>query len=111
MSMRPPRPAKDVLRDWLPELSARLGRSTDELERRGLSAHDFSGSQSAEVRYPHGHTHRFDFAFAVVRPDAALAAVFSEHAGYVEFELIDDTAVAEVRDEILHRHEAPQDAD
>ena len=35
-------------------------------------------------------THRFTFAFAVVRPSEGEAAIFSEHAGYIEFELVDD---------------------
>jgi hypothetical protein len=91
----------------LPELAARLGRSVEELERRGLSAHDFSGSQSVEIRYPYGHVHRIASAFAVIRPAAALAAVLSEHAGDAEFELIADRVVAEIRDEILHWH-APE---
>ena len=97
---------KDVIRDWLPELAAKLGRSTAELEQRGLSAYDFSSSRTVEIRYPYGHVHRIELAFALVRPAAGLAAVFSEHAGYPEFELIDDCVVAEIRDEIIYRHDS-----
>ena len=110
MVMRPLRAAKDVLRDWLPELSVRLGRSIEALEARGLSAHDFGGDRSVEIRYPYGHVHRMALSFAVVKPKAGLAAVFSEHAGYVEFELVEDTVVVEVIDEIVYRHE-PEELD
>lgn len=110
MSMKPLRPMKEVLREWLPELSEKLGRSVEELGQRGLSAYDFSSADAVEIRYPYGHVHRINFAFAVVRPKDALAAVFSEHAGYVEFELIEDCIVAEIHDEIVYRHE-PDEVD
>ena len=110
MSMMALRPMKDVILDWLPELAARLGRSAEELERHGLSASDFSSSCTVEIRYPYGHVHRIMLAFALVRPSARLAAVFSEHAGYSEFELIDECVIAEIRDEIIYRHDsAPSD--
>jgi hypothetical protein len=103
--MKPLRPWKEVLRDWVPEVATKLERPEAELLSRGLSAFDFSSSKSVEVRYPYGLTHRFTFAFAVVRPLTGEAAVFSEHSGYVEFQLVDECVVAEI-DEDIYRHEA-----
>ena len=103
--MKPLRQSKLVLRDWLPELAEKLKRSEAELLSRGLGALDFSPSRSVEVRFPFGHTHRFNFAFAVVRPRTSEAAVFSEHAGYVEFQLVEDCVVAEIH-EVIYRHDA-----
>ncbi len=98
------RPLKEVLRDWAPEVASKLKRQEAELVVRGLSATDFSSCQAVEVRLP-GVTHRFSFAFAVIRRETGEAAVFSEHAGYVEFQLADDDVVAEIVEDI-YRHEA-----
>ncbi len=100
VQLRPLRPAKEVLKDWVTELSAKLGRTETELRLRGLSAYDFSPACSVEVRYPFGCTHRIESAFAVVRPQASQAAVFSEHAGYLEFDLVEGCVVAEMREDI-----------
>ncbi len=96
--MKPPRSPKEVLRDWAPEVARKLQRSQEELLSCGLGASDFSPSRSVEIRFP-GATHRFSFAFVVVRPDTGEAAVFSEHAGYVEFQLVDECVVAEISEE------------
>ena len=103
--MKPIRPFKEVVRDWAPELTKKLGRSEAELLSRGLGASDFSPAKSVEIRFPHGLTHRFSFAFAVVRPHTGEAAVFSEHAGYVEFQLVEETIVAEIHEDTYY-HEA-----
>jgi len=100
MQLRPLRPPKDVLNDWAAELEAKLGRPQAELRKRGLSAYDFSSACAVEVRYPFGCTHRIKSAFVVVRPQGRQAAVFSEHAGYLEFELVEDCVVAEIREDI-----------
>src|SRR6202008_635400 len=86
--MKPPRPLQDVLRDWAPELSRKLGRSTVEIRRNGLTANDFSIADTVEVRDPDGSKIRFKFAFSLVRPRRKEAAVFSEHDGYLEFSLV-----------------------
>src|ERR1700712_2082490 len=99
--MKPLRPQKEVLRDWVPELAVKLGRPVAELLSRGLSAYDFSSSTSVEVRFPYGLTHRFTFAFAVVRESTGEAAIFSEHAGYVEFQLVEDCVVAEIEEDLI----------
>jgi hypothetical protein len=103
----PNRPWFDVLQDWVPELAKKLNRSEDALLARGLGATDFSPAKSVEVRFPDGATHRYTFAFAVVRPAANLAAVFSEHSGYLEFSLVDDAVVAEIH-EHLYWHKEQQ---
>ncbi len=102
--MKPIRPWKEVLRDWAPEVASKLQRPEVELLARGLSATDFSSAHAVEVRLS-GVTHRFSFAFAVVRPETGEAAIFSEHGGYVEFQLGDDDVVAEIVENI-YRHEA-----
>jgi hypothetical protein len=101
--MRPLRPPREVLRDWSTELSAKLGRPQDEIITRGLTAHDFSPDSSVEVRDPSGMVVRFSFAFAVIRPTSSQAAVFTEHSGYVEFDLIEDSVVAEIQENIYRQ--------
>lgn len=68
-------------------------------------AYDFDTSTAVEVRYPNGMTYRFNSAFVLVRKRKALAAVFTEHAGYAEFDLVDDCEVVELR-EVYYRHNA-----
>ncbi len=101
--MKPLRPWKDVLTDWAQELSERLGRPRDEILAQGLSADDFSPCDAVEVRQPSGMTIRFGYAFAVVRPATKEAAVFTEHDGYVEFDLFEDSVVAEISENIYRQ--------
>ena len=101
--MRPLRPQREVLRDWSTELSVKLGRPQGEIITRGLSATDFSAGSSVEVRDPNGMVVRFSLAFAVVRPTTRQAAVFTEHGGFVEFDLIEDSVVAEIHEDIYRQ--------
>ena len=101
--MKPIRPWKDVVTEWAPELSAKLGRSVEAILTDGLNANDFSPSSFVEVRDPSGWTMKFSFAFAVVRPAMKQAAVFTEHSGYVEFDLVEDSVVAEINEEIYRQ--------
>lgn len=101
--MKPLRSWKEVIRDWAPEVASKVGRSEAELLEQGLSALDFSPFRTVEVRLT-GLTHRFDRAFAVVRPQTGEVAVFSEHAGYIEFQLVVDDVVAEIEED-SYRHE------
>ena len=101
--LRPPRKPSEVVIDWAPELSARLGRPIDALLRDGLGADDFSIATSVEVRRPDGSPLAFKFAFSVVRPIERSAAVFSEHDGYLEFLLVDDATVVEIHEDIIYR--------
>lgn len=103
VQLRPLRPFRDVLNDWAAELEEKLGRPEAELRQRGLSAYDFSPACAVEVRYPFGCTHRIESAFAVIRPQTRQAAVFSEHAGYLEFDLVEDCVVAEIREDIYRQ--------
>ena len=102
--MKPLRRQIDVLRDWATELSARLGRPVEEILANGLTAHDFSSDSSVEVRTDYGVRTRISLAFALIRPELGQAAVFSEHSGYVEFDLEPDTVVAEIV-ESIYRHD------
>lgn len=101
--MKPLRSWKEVIRDWAPEVAAKVGRTEAEILGQGLSAMDFSPFRSVEVRLT-GLTHRFDRAFAAVRPETGEVAVFSEHAGYLEFQLVADDVVAEIEED-FYRHE------
>jgi hypothetical protein len=103
VQLRPVRPFTEVLNDWAAELALKLGRPEDELRKRGLSAADFSPACAVEVRYPFGCKHRIESAFAVIRPQARQAAVFSEHAGYLEFDLVEDCVVAEIQEHIYRQ--------
>lgn len=64
---------------------------------------DFSPDHSVEVRRT-GSTHRFCSAFAVIRRQTGEVAVFSEHAGYVEFQLAADDVVVEIEED-FYRYE------
>lgn len=97
--LKPWRPMQDMLDDWAPELAARLGRDVDRIRTRGLGATDFSPLDSVEIR--HGDmTVRIRFAFAVIRPEQNIVAVFSEHWGHLEYGLMEDTVVAQIHEEI-----------
>ncbi|KAB8196210.1 hypothetical protein FKV24_004495 [Lysobacter maris] len=89
-----------MIKDWAPELSAKLGRPVSEIESKGLGATDFSPSRFVEIRDPAGRVTRFSLAFALVRPEKSVAAVFSEHYGYMEFDLVEDSVVAEIHEDI-----------
>ena len=101
--MKPLRPTKDVLADWAQELSERLERPCDRILAEGLSAHDFSPCDSVEIRQPSGMTIRFGYAFAMIRPALKQAVVFTEHDGYVEFDLSEDAVVAEINERIYRQ--------
>jgi hypothetical protein len=99
--MKPRRSRPDVIRDWAAELSRKLGRPESQLIAEGLSADDFSFGHSVEIRRPDGSVYRsFKFAFAVFKPERKQAAVFSEHDGYVEFDLAEDAVVAEIDEDV-----------
>jgi hypothetical protein len=92
-----------MINDWAPELSERLGRPVHEIMSRGLGATDFSPRQFVEIRDSLGMVTRFSLAFALIRPEQSVAAVFSEH-GYFEFDLRDEMEVVEIH-EHFYRHE------
>lgn len=105
--MKRVRPMREMIEDWAPELAARLGRSEQAIRERGLGAMDFSPLRSVEIR--HGDfTVRVRFAFAVIRPEQAVVAVFSEHWGYAEYGLMEGTVVAQIHEDI-YTHEQADD--
>lgn len=106
--MRQIRPPRVVIADWAPELSAKLGRPVDVILGRGLGAMDFSASSSVEIRDPGGMITRIRFAFALIRPEHSIVAVFSEHCGYLEFDLREDSVVAQIQEDI-YTHWGNQD--
>lgn len=105
--MRILRPQREVLNDWVHELAEKLNRSVDKILKEGLNAYDFSPGNFIEIRQPYGVVTRISFAFALVKPEQKLAAVFSEHSGYLEFDLEEDASVIEIREEIIYRQEGP----
>lgn len=105
--MKQPRHWQEIVTDWAPELSDKLGRPASEIASRGISALDFSPSKFVEVRESCGKVTRFALAFALVRPEQSVAVVFSEHSGYIEFDLLEDTAIVEIHEHVyMHRGEA-----
>ena len=76
---------KELINKWAGLLSKKLGRSEVEIEKRGLSAYDFSPSTSVEIYYSDSSIIKFDSAFLVIDEESRMAAVFSEHYGYHEF--------------------------
>lgn len=106
--MKRVRPVHEMIEDWAPELAARLGRSEQVIRERGLGATDFSPLRSVELR--HGDfTVRVRFAFAVIRPEQAVVAIFSEHWGYAEYGLMEDTVVAQIHEDLYTHRTADDD--
>ena len=101
--MKPLRPDKQVIDDWLKELSERLGRSTKEIKEHGLGATDFSAALDVEIRYATGLQIKIPLSFALIRPEKKQAVVFSEHEGYLEFDLEEDDLVAEIHEELYRQ--------
>lgn len=101
--MSPSRPMKEVLHDWSEEVAVKVGRSADDIRERGIGATDFSPMNSVEIRYPSGLVVQVPFAFAVLRREQGLAAVFSEHAGYMEFVLPEETIVSKITRSCYHQ--------
>ncbi len=87
------RTAPQVLEAWREELSERLKRSAEEIVAKGLSAYDFSPSESVEIRFPDESHARFKFAFALISKERKMVAVFTEHCGYLEFPLLREMSV------------------
>ena len=92
-----------MLDDWAKELSECLGRSTKEIKKYGLGATDFSAALDVEIRYATGLQMKIPLSFALIRPEKKQAVVFSEHEGYIEFELEEDDVVAEIHEELYRQ--------
>jgi hypothetical protein len=82
-----------MLEKWASELAQRLGRPEIEIRDKGLSAGDFSPTQSIEIQYPDGSRMEFRYAFIVISKERKLAALFTEHCGYLEVPLLPDMEI------------------
>jgi hypothetical protein len=74
---------REMASRWAGPLAAFLGRSVDEIERRGLGATDFPQTD-VEVEFRDGSWMRFRHAFVVI-DDNGRVGVFTEHCGHYEF--------------------------
>ena len=74
---------------WLPELSAALGRTEEDLAANGLSpSPGFFNLDGVRVRFEDGSEMRFRYASALrCRANPNVVGLFTEHAGYYEVEL------------------------
>ena len=100
------RKPNEVIADWADALSRRLNRSVEEITSRGLSAYDFSPSRCVRLKYEDGSSAEFRCAFACISKETSRVAIFTEHCGYLEFRLLPEMAVVEVRED-CYRHESP----
>ena len=82
-------PDKRIIENWTELLSQKLGRSASGILERGLSVHDFSSSKGVFIEFPDKSTCHFNHAFFVVDKNNEMAAVFTEHCGYHEFNICD----------------------
>lgn len=74
---------------WLPELSAALGRTEEDLASSGLTLmHGLFDRDGVRVQFDDGSKMRFRHATALrCRTNANLVGIFTEHCGYYEVEL------------------------
>lgn len=71
-----------LVAEFADELSARLGRSAEELRQHGLRAGDFPLDGIVEVTFEDGSFMSLHYAFALVNQAQRVVGVFSEHCGY-----------------------------
>ena len=76
---------KRIIEDWSELLSHKLGRSSNEIIEKGLSAYDFSPSRKVVVEFSDKSICSFNFAFSVIDKEKRMVAIFTEHCGYHEF--------------------------
>ncbi|MDR2689694.1 MAG: hypothetical protein LBB76_08055 [Azoarcus sp.] len=94
----------EILADWAPDLSLKLGRPVEVIRGKGLSAYDFPPSQRVRINFVDGSVAEFNYAFACIREKESQVAVFTEHCGYLEFWLEPEMEIVEIR-ENHYRHE------
>ncbi len=76
-----------LIEEWKELLAKKLNRSVEEIEKRGLSAGDFSYSNKVVLSRPGDLESTFHRAFAVIDENTNKVAVFTEHVGYHVFNL------------------------
>ncbi len=74
-----------IIDEWAELLSEKLGKSVEEIKKKGLSAYDFSPSKKVQITYSDKSVCSFNSAFAVIDKKKRKVAVFTEHCGYHEF--------------------------
>ncbi len=81
--------SRALFNSWLPELSAALGRTEEDLAANGLSpSPGFFSLDGVRVRFEDGSEMRFRYAFALrCRANPNVVGLFTEHAGNYEVEL------------------------
>ena len=94
----------EVLVDWAADLSLKLGRPVEIIQKNGLSAYDFSPSQNVKINFGDGSFAEFRYAFVCIREKESRVAIFTEHCGYWEFPLVPEMEVIEIK-ENYYRHE------
>lgn len=94
----------EVVNVWAEHLASRLGRSAVEIRNRGLSVYDFSAENNVKLNFGDGSVAEFKHAFACINKEGSMVAIFTEHCGYLEFGLVPEMEVIEVR-ETYFRHE------
>jgi hypothetical protein len=72
-----------ILERWAEELSARLGRTADEIRQNRLSDTDFP-NESLELRFYDGSYAILNKAFFLFNIERRMVAVFARHCGYFE---------------------------
>ena len=80
-----PRLAKQILEEWVEEVSSQVGRSVEELRTKGLAASDFRAGREIRVVLMDGSFVQFRYAFAIASEPRRAIAVFTEHCGYHVF--------------------------
>jgi hypothetical protein len=88
-----------IVDEWADELSKRLNRSLDEIRSRGLSAYDFKGSDSLEIKYADGSAMHFNYAFALISQERRAVAIFTEHCGYMVVPLLSEMWITHIHED------------
>lgn len=84
---------KELIERWMPQLTAKVGRTEDDLRGQGLWCTDFP-SEGVRIDFEDGSFVQFQCAFPLEQKHEGdrgrLVVVFTEHCGYHEFELYGD---------------------
>ncbi len=99
-----PRLAKQLLTEWVEELSQHVGRSVEEILRKGLGADDFPTNESLHIKLMDGSFVQFQYAFYVVNAEKFAIAVFTEHCGYHVFPF-HEAEISRIKREVLYVQE------
>ena len=90
-----------ILSEWSEELSQHLGRSSEQIQQKGLGASDFPLNKSLHIQLMDGSFVQFEYAFHLVSQAKRSIAVFTEHYGYHVFPLAGAT-VSRIQRDVLY---------